>query len=132
MNIDRSAPAKEPSFTLEPDADAAVAGFSALGNQTRLAVFRVLVRAGAEGLSIGDIHQELGVPLSTLAHHLSALVSAGLVRQEKLGRTVVCRADYGSMHALIAYLTQNCCEGVADGSATPAGQRSPETEEIES
>lgn len=132
MNHDRSAPATGPSFMLEPDADAAVAGFSALGNQTRLAVFRVLVRAGVEGLAIGDIHKELGVPLSTLAHHLSALVGAGLVRQEKLGRTVVCRADYGSMDALIAYLTQNCCEGVAKSSVTPAGQTSSEIEEIES
>ncbi len=132
MNDDRSTPAKPPAFGLEPDADAAVAGFSALGNQTRLAVFRVLVRAGADGLAIGDIQQTLGVPLSTLAHHLSALVGAGLVWQEKQGRTVVCRADYGSMHTLIAYLTQNCCEGVTDGTATPSGQKSSEIEEIES
>lgn len=132
MNDVGSKPTKPPTFALEADADAAVAGFSALGNQTRLAVFRVLVRAGADGVAIGDIHQTLGVPLSTLAHHLSALVGAGLVQQEKQGRTVVCRADYGSMHTLIAYLTQNCCEGVTDGPATPTSQQSHETEEIES
>jgi len=132
MNAVRPTSAKPQSFALEPDADAAVAGFSALGNQTRLAVFRVLVRAGADGLAIGDIHQTLGVPLSTLAHHLSALVGAGLVRQEKQGRTVVCRADYGSMHTLIAYLTQNCCEGVTDGPAKSTSQQSPENEGIES
>lgn len=85
---------------------------AALGHDIRLSVFRLLVRAGEDGLNVGDIGQHLGIPASTLAHHLSALVEAGLVVQERHGRTVVNRVDYAAMHRILAFLTSECCVGV--------------------
>lgn len=85
---------------------------SALGNVKRLAVFRLLVRAGRGGLSIGDIQMHLSVPASTLAHHIAALVNAGLVRQDKQGREVICTAEYETMESVFAFMTEHCCAGV--------------------
>jgi len=93
------------------DDDQAVAGFAALGNTTRLEIFRTLVRAGERGYPIGGIQERLAIPFSTLAHHLTMLVQAGLITQEKQGRTVICRAHYQAMNALVDYLTENCCSG---------------------
>ena len=86
---------------------------SALGNPTRIRLYRLLVRAGPDGLTVGEVQRHLGVPASTLAHHLAALVSAGLVNQARHGREVLCRADYRAMNALIGYLSDECCAGVA-------------------
>jgi len=94
--------------------DAAATGFSALGNPSRLRIFRLLVRAGRDGAPIGTIRDHLGIPLSTLAHHLTMLVRADLVTQTKSGREVICRANFDQMESLIAYLGQNCCAGVAE------------------
>ena len=85
---------------------------AALGHEARLRVYRLLVRAGEDGLIVGDIASHTGLPLSTLAHHLRQLVTAGLVVQEKRGREVVNRADYAAMNATIAFLTDECCAGV--------------------
>ncbi len=85
---------------------------AALGHETRLAVFRLLVRAGREGLSVGEIGAHLDMPPSTLAHHLRALVDAGLVIQERRGREVISRADYDAMHGTVSFLTSECCVGV--------------------
>lgn len=85
---------------------------AALGHDTRLAVFRLLVKAGPEGLSVGEIGQHLDMPASTLAHHLSALVEAGLVVQKRQGRTVINRVDYDTMHRTLDFLTSECCSGV--------------------
>ena len=85
---------------------------SALGHETRLAIFRLLVRAGDEGLNVGEIGRHLGAPPSTLAHHLSALVDAGLVIQERHGREVISRADYEAMRRTVGFLTAECCTGV--------------------
>lgn len=90
----------------------AVAGLGALGNQTRLAIFRLLVQAGEDGLPIGRIGRELDVPLSTLAHHLDRLVRSSLVSQHRSGREIYCKADYSALHALTVYLTDKCCEGL--------------------
>ena len=86
---------------------------AALGHDARLSIFRLLVKAGEEGLRVGDIGQHLGLAPSTLAHHLSALTAAGLVLQERRGREVVNRVDYPAMHALVGFLTSECCAGVA-------------------
>jgi DNA-binding transcriptional ArsR family regulator len=86
---------------------------AALGHESRLAVFRLLVRAGREGLNVGEIGAHLDMPASTLAHHLRALVEAGLVVQERRGREVVNRADYEAMQRTLAFLTAECCAGVA-------------------
>lgn len=84
----------------------------ALGNPTRLAIFRLLVRAGHEGAPVGTVQATLGIPGSTLSHHLSKLIRVGLVSQERRSRTLICRAHFPRMHALIAYLTDQCCEGL--------------------
>jgi DNA-binding transcriptional ArsR family regulator len=91
---------------------AAVRALAALGHEVRLGIYRLLVRAGHDGLNVGDIGAHLGRPPSTLAHHLSALVAAGLVIQERRGREVINRADFETMNRTIAFLTDQCCEGV--------------------
>jgi DNA-binding transcriptional ArsR family regulator len=75
-------------------------------------LYRLLVRAGDDGLNVGDLQRLLEVPPSTLAHHLATLARAGLVTQERRGREVISRADYPAMRALVAYLTEQCCTGV--------------------
>lgn len=86
---------------------------AALGHEARLDVYRLLVRAGDEGLIVDDIAGHTKLPLSTGAHHLRTLVSAGLVTQERRGREVVNRADFAAMNAALAFLTAECCQGVA-------------------
>ena len=85
---------------------------AALGHDARLSIFRLLVKAGEEGLRVGDIGAHLNLAPSTLAHHLSTLVDAGLVKQDKRGREVFNRADYPAMHAVVGFLTSECCAGV--------------------
>ena len=84
-------------------------GFAAIGSEARLEVVRTLVRAGRAGLSVGDIQARTGMAASTLAHHLRVLASAGLIVQEKTGRTVVNRADFARLEALAGYILQECC-----------------------
>ena len=95
--------------TTSPNARA----LAALGHDARLSIFRLLVKAGADGLRVGDIGQHLGLAPSTLAHHLSTLVDAGLVVQERQGREVLNRVDYPAMHRVLDFLTSECCSGVA-------------------
>ena len=85
---------------------------AALGHDARLSIFRLLVRAGDDGLRVGDIGDHLALAPSTLAHHLSSLVDAGLVVQEKHGREVFNRVDYPAMQAVLSFLTSECCSGV--------------------
>ncbi|MBK1634926.1 ArsR/SmtB family transcription factor [Rhodovulum adriaticum] len=85
---------------------------AALGHDARLSIFRLLVKAGPDGLRVGDIGQHLGLAPSTLAHHLSTLVEAGLVLQTKQGREVFNSVDYPAMHGLLAFLTEECCTGI--------------------
>ncbi|MBU1175997.1 MAG: metalloregulator ArsR/SmtB family transcription factor [Alphaproteobacteria bacterium] len=94
------------------DEKSAAQALSALGHEVRLQVFRLLVRAGDKGLSVGEIGTHLGVPPSTLAHHLSALVQAGLVVQERQGRIVFNHVDYARMRALLTYVSSQCCAGI--------------------
>ncbi|OYZ99851.1 MAG: transcriptional regulator [Rhizobiales bacterium 17-65-6] len=81
----------------------------ALGNATRLALYRMLVRAGEAGLSVGRIQERQGIPGSTLSHHLRRLVETGLVTQERHATTLICRAHYPAMNALIGFLADECC-----------------------
>jgi DNA-binding transcriptional ArsR family regulator len=94
-------------------------GLSALGNRTRLRLFRLLVKAGDVGMNVGDIQGLIEVPASTLAHHLATLARSGLVLQERHGREIVSRVDYAAMRGLIGYLTEECCAGI-DASADAA------------
>lgn len=92
--------------------DQAADAFAGLANRTRLRLFRLLVRAGEQGLNVGDIQRLLDIPASTLAHHLAALATAGLVVQERHGREVISRADYDGVRRMVGYLTDECCRGV--------------------
>ena len=87
---------------------------AALGNVTRLHLFRYLVQAGAEGAIIGAIQTHLNVPGSTLPHHIAKLVKVGLIEQEKKGRKIICRANYDRMDSLLSFVTENCCVGFED------------------
>lgn len=93
---------------------------TALGNVTRLRLYRLLVRAGAPGLNVGELQEVLNVPASTLAHHLTSLVRAGLVEQNRQGREVVSCADYAAMESLVKFLTAECCVGVGRKEKTNA------------
>jgi ArsR family transcriptional regulator len=92
----------------------AAQGFAAAGSEPRLAVLLALVRAGEGGLSVGEIQQRLDIPASTLAHHLKFLAAAGLVLQERQGRTIVNRAAYARLQALADFLLQACCSEPSD------------------
>ena len=99
----------------------AVDCFAALGHPTRLTVYRALVQAGDEGAAMGGLQDALGIPGSTLSHHVQALIQAGLVHQERQGRTLITRADYTAMRGLIDFLTDDCCQGLHKGAATRVG-----------
>lgn len=91
----------------------AIRALSALAQPARLRVFRALVVVGQQGLTPGTMGAALGIPAATLSFHLKELVNAGLVTQERISRHLVYRAAYRQMNALLRYLTDNCCEGVA-------------------
>lgn len=86
---------------------------AALGHDARLGVFRLLVKAGEPGLTVGEIGEHMELAPSTLAHHLRTLVEAGLVVQEKRGREVLNRVNYQEMHRVLDFLASECCSGVA-------------------
>lgn len=87
----------------------AAQGFAALGSEARLQVVLTLVKAGQKGLTVGDIQSRTGMAASTLAHHLRFLSSAGLVSQEKDGRTVINRAAFDHLESLAGYILKECC-----------------------
>jgi ArsR family transcriptional regulator, arsenate/arsenite/antimonite-responsive transcriptional repressor len=91
----------------------AIAALGALAQETRLALFRLLVTCGPEGLSAGIIAERLGVAPSSLSFHLQQLVHAGLITQRRLSRQLIYSAEYGTMNELLGYLTENCCAGAA-------------------
>ena len=88
--------------------DAAIQ-LEALGNPTRLTIYRNLLRAGPRGSSVGEIKAELDIPGSTLSHHIAKLFNAGLLEQQRDGRNLVCTVINESMDELMEFLVQNCC-----------------------
>ncbi|MBL6933045.1 MAG: helix-turn-helix transcriptional regulator [Rhodospirillales bacterium] len=88
------------------------ARLEALGNTTRLAIFRALVKAGTNGANVGAIQNAVGIPASTLTHHIQKLVKAGLVSQKRHSRELICRAEYDAMDMTIDYLKEECCQGL--------------------
>ena len=86
-------------------------GSSALAQETRLKVYRLLVEAGPDGLPAGRIGEELALPAPTLSFHLAQLARAGLAQSRQDGRFVIYNADFQNMNALVGYLTENCCGG---------------------
>ena len=87
----------------------AASQLEALGNTTRLRIYRALVRAGDEGMPVGQLQERLDVAASTLSHHLKRMLETGLVTQERQATTLICRANYDNMHALVRYLVDECC-----------------------
>ena len=91
------------------DEKRAIAALGALAQETRLALFRLLVTYGPAGLPAGVIAERLGIQPSSLSFHLAQLVRAGLITQRRASRQLIYSAEYGTMNALLAYLTENCC-----------------------
>ena len=92
----------------------AVASLSALAQDSRLALFRLLVKRGPEGYAAGEIAERLGIPGPTLSFHLKALAQAGLVSVRKASRFLYYRANFDRMNELVAYLTEHCCSLATD------------------
>lgn len=97
----------------------AVEALGALAQGTRLAIFRVLVEAGPEGLAAGRIGEKLDLPPATLSFHLSQLARAGVAKSRSEGRFVIYSADFAATNDLVAFLTENCCKGAYCGPALP-------------
>lgn len=80
-----------------------------LGHPTRLTIFKRLIKAGYQGLPVGDIQDDLKIPGSTLSHHISSLVSAGLITQRREGRTLFCVVEYAQLQAVVNFFQDECC-----------------------
>src|SRR5438552_12564252 len=89
--------------------DDAAARLEALGNPTRLRIYRALVRAGQSGMPVGRLQEKLKIPASTLSHHVKTLVFVGLISQVRDGTTLVCHAEYDAMRGLVDFLVAECC-----------------------
>lgn len=97
----------------------AAARLEALGNPTRLKIYRALVRAGDAGMVVGKLQARLDVPPSTLSHHLKALIAVGLITQERQNTSLICRANYAIMRGLVDFLVEECC---ADAACAPSSK----------
>ena len=102
---------------------AAVQALSALANEHRLAIFRLLVQAGPPGLAAGAVAEELGFPASSLSFHLAHLNRAGLITQRREGRSLIYAADFEAMNGLVGFLTENCCGGASCAPAAAPPQK---------
>jgi DNA-binding transcriptional ArsR family regulator len=96
------------------DVVTAAQGFSAMGSESRLEVLQCLVKAGEDGLLVGEIQNRTAIPASTLAHHLKFLASTGLVVAEKNGRTITNRAHFAHLQDLAAFILEECCVDSGD------------------
>jgi ArsR family transcriptional regulator, arsenate/arsenite/antimonite-responsive transcriptional repressor len=103
-----------------------VDALGSLAQETRLAIFRLLVEQGPDGLAAGTIAERLGVPTSSLSFHLAHLTRAGLLIQRRAGRSLIYSADFGGMNSLVAYLTENCCQGRPEACGLPVCDPVPE------
>jgi DNA-binding transcriptional ArsR family regulator len=97
------------------EAKEAVAALGALAQESRLEIFRLLVRQGPDGMPAGHVAEALGIPPATLSFHFAQLGHAGLVRSRREGRRILYSADYDGMQALLAFLTEKCCQPAPRG-----------------
>ena len=106
-------------------AESAIEALGALAQEHRLALFRLLVQAGPDGMAAGALAEALGVPNSSLSFHLAHLNRAGLIEQQRQGRSLIYTANYDAMNALVGFLTENCCGGAtcAPAPSQPATKR---------
>jgi ArsR family transcriptional regulator, arsenate/arsenite/antimonite-responsive transcriptional repressor len=98
----------------------AVAALAALAQDNRLDIYRLLVRAGADGVSAGQVAHALGLAPNTLTFHLDRLRHADLITVRRAGRSMIYAARFDAMNALLGYLTENCCQGISGDCASPA------------
>jgi ArsR family transcriptional regulator len=103
----------------------------ALGTPVRLKIYRLLVRVGERGMTVGEIQQRTGIPRSTLSHHLRRLIDRGLVSTEKSGTSLICRADYRAMNELVSFLSDECCIEESTGSVDIGGRLSNDLDDRE-
>lgn len=101
----------------------AIAALAALAQETRLDVFRLLVRAGSEGVAAGDIAAALDIPSATLSFHLKELKNAGVARCRRDGRSLLYSPDFDAVDGLLRFLTENCCRGVPAARSASPGRR---------
>jgi len=94
--------------------DDAAAHLEALGNPTRLKIYRALVRAGDAGMPVGRLQEKLKIAPSTLSHHIKTLMVVGLISQVREATTLVCHANYDVMRGLVDFLVAECCAGAAE------------------
>ncbi|GEK09963.1 helix-turn-helix transcriptional regulator [Pseudoalteromonas sp. McH1-7] len=80
-----------------------------LGHPVRLTIYKEITKVGYSGIPVGDIQAKVNIPASTLTHHISSLVSAGLIKQKREGRVLLCSLECGALEAVIEYLTSECC-----------------------
>ena len=106
------------------DSKNAVAALSALAQEHRLALFRMLVQAGDDGMAAGALAEALSIPNSSLSFHLAHLARAGIIDQKREGRSLIYSANYASMNDLVAFLMENCCGGA--GCAPAQSNDTPE------
>ena len=104
------------------EAATVIQALAALAQENRLAVFRLLVQAGPEGMPAGALAEAVGAPASSMSFHLAQLANAGLVSQRRQSRSIIYSADYAAMNGVLAYLMENCCGG---GECAPAASCVP-------
>lgn len=100
------------------ESNRAVKILSALAQEHRLGLVRLLIQSGGQGMSAGALADAMGLPNSSLSFHLAQLMHAGLIAQERRSRSLIYRADYDAMNGLVAYLMENCCGGNECGAET--------------
>ncbi len=96
-----------------------IAALGALAHETRLAVFRMLVECGPDGLPAGSISERLGVPPSSMTFHLQQLAHAGLITQRRASRHIIYATDFAAMNAVVGFLTENCCRNAEETGCPP-------------
>lgn len=104
-------------------AEVVIRALGALAQEHRLATFRLLVQAGADGMAAGALAEAVGLPASSMSFHLAQLSHAGLVTQRRQSRSIIYTADYAAMGALMGYLTENCCGGASCAPGATAEER---------
>jgi ArsR family transcriptional regulator, arsenate/arsenite/antimonite-responsive transcriptional repressor len=113
---------------MEMNSPSVVKALAALAQEHRLALFRLLVQAGENGMPAGAIAEALDIPNSSLSFHLAHLTRAGLIQQRREGRSLIYTADYGAMNGLVGFLMENCCGGADCASQDASGTRAAQSE----
>ena len=107
-----------------------IRALGAMAQEHRLAAYRLLVQAGPGGMPAGALAEALGVPASSMSFHLAQLANAGLVTQRRQSRSIIYAADYAAMNGLMAYLTENCCQGQACSSEAACSPTLPPAKDV--